>query len=520
MNKDIGRSKQLLLNITSAIVSLAVSIGISFFLTPYIVAKLGVEANGFIGLSLNIIFYTGLITYALHIRAWNVITIKVAQRKMKEANEYFNSVYVANIVLCIVTLLLSSLFVYKMEFVLNIPLRLLFDVKLTFAISFINFIITTMGSIYSIAFFATNKVHIGSLRIIFSNILRLMVVVVMFVFLNPQIYYVALASVASSLYVLVIDIFWTKKLLPDIKMDLSKFGFSRIKELISSSSWITFDKLSQILISNIDLLLSNIFISASAMGILNVSKIIPNVIYNLLSTLTGAFTPEMTILYGKNNFTELQNSVSQATRILCLFVALPNLILIVYGKEFYSLWQPTQDSSLLYGLSVLSIISSFIIGPIQPLYSIFTIMNKVRENSIAMIILAVISIFGTLVLLKTTNLGLYSLLYVSMIGSSLLALCYQIPRVAILLKLKWYHFYKLIIMNILVTLLMSIVGYRIKHIFNVHSWITLILSASITSLVSIILMWFIMLNKKEREFLINKLNSRRKQHLNLEIGSD
>ena len=58
--------KQTILNMVSSFISQLLSLGISFFLTPYIVSKLGAAAYGFFGLSNNIIGYTALLTVALN----------------------------------------------------------------------------------------------------------------------------------------------------------------------------------------------------------------------------------------------------------------------------------------------------------------------------------------------------------------------------------------------------------------------------------------------------------------------
>ena len=95
------KNKNLLINIVTSIISLATSIGISFFLTPYIVDKIGKEAYGFIGLINNLVSYISIITIALNSMAGRFITIKIHQNNEKEANEYFNSVLISNIIMAL-----------------------------------------------------------------------------------------------------------------------------------------------------------------------------------------------------------------------------------------------------------------------------------------------------------------------------------------------------------------------------------------------------------------------------------
>ena len=53
--KNFTSNQMLVINMTSNFLSLAVTFGISFFLSPYIVKTVGVEAYGFVGLANNFI---------------------------------------------------------------------------------------------------------------------------------------------------------------------------------------------------------------------------------------------------------------------------------------------------------------------------------------------------------------------------------------------------------------------------------------------------------------------------------
>ena len=62
----MNTSKQLTINMIANFVNFGISLCISFFLSPYIVRTIGVEANGFITLANNFVSYTSLITIALN----------------------------------------------------------------------------------------------------------------------------------------------------------------------------------------------------------------------------------------------------------------------------------------------------------------------------------------------------------------------------------------------------------------------------------------------------------------------
>ena len=95
MNK-ISQSKQLVINMSASFVSYGVSLFISFFLSPYIVRTIGVEANGFVGLANNFVSYASLITIALNSLAGRFITISITRGNEADTNRYYTSVFFAN----------------------------------------------------------------------------------------------------------------------------------------------------------------------------------------------------------------------------------------------------------------------------------------------------------------------------------------------------------------------------------------------------------------------------------------
>ena len=73
----MNRNKQLAINMSANFIAYIVNFGISFFLSPYIVKNIGVDAYGFIGLANNFITYAGLITIAVNSLAGRFVTVKI-----------------------------------------------------------------------------------------------------------------------------------------------------------------------------------------------------------------------------------------------------------------------------------------------------------------------------------------------------------------------------------------------------------------------------------------------------------
>ena len=61
-----------------------------------------------------------------------------------------------------------------------------------------------------------------------------------------------------------------------------------------------------------------------------------------------------------------------------LFAAIPIAILIGFGKEFYQLWVPNQNANLLELLTIITCFNLIFALPLEPLYNIFTVKNKIK----------------------------------------------------------------------------------------------------------------------------------------------
>ena len=109
------------------------------------------------------------------------------------------------------------------------------------------------------------------------------------------------------------------------------FDSKIIKELLSSGIWSVITKLGQILSDGLDLLITNIFINASAMGTLSVAKTLPSAISSLLVTISGIFSPQLTIYYAKGEIDRLVEELKKSMKISGLFTIIIMSAMIVLG---------------------------------------------------------------------------------------------------------------------------------------------------------------------------------------------
>lgn len=504
----MGKNKQLLINMTAQILGFVVSMCINFFLTPYVVENVGKEAYGFVGLANNFVDYANLVAVALNSMAGTFITIKLHKNDNEGANKYFTSILLANIILALITSIAGAFIVINISRLVNVPNNILFDVKILWAFVFANFGLKIIGGTFEVATFAKNRLDLSSVRNIQSNLLKAILLVLMYTFLTTKVWYIGLTSFLCSFYVLIWNGYYTKKLLPNIEIKKSYFDINAIIEIIKSGIWNTITRLGQLLNAGLDLLITNLFIGSGPMGILSISKTVPNLIANINGMLASVFAPSLTIAYAKGDKKEILYNLNQSSKIMGIVVNIPIAILIVYGREFYSLWMPKENGQVLQILSIITILCAMVECSIMSIYYLFTAMNRVKENSISMLVQGILNTIIVIILLKTTDLGVYAVAGISTILTMIRIITFSAPFAAKLLGLKWYTFFPNILRSILAVVTLSIISYIIKQIIPAYSWITLIISGSIAGVLGLIINFLLFLKKDDREIIFDIINKK------------
>ncbi len=172
---------------------------------------------------------------------------------------------------------------------------------------------------------------------------------------------------------------------------------------------------------------------------------------------------------------------------------------ISLGYDFYRIWLPEQDTSLLYILSILTLLPTAISCGVISLEYVFMITNNLIADAIFMLAISITSIVITLYLINTTSLGLYAIAGVS----SLL----EIGRRTIFWPIytakysdaKWHTFYPDYFKSWLCMTVVIGIGILMRKLIHIKSWLTFVSVASITAFVSFPINAMLITRKQSRQ---------------------
>lgn len=505
------KKKRLMTNLIANLLAFAIQMAISFILSPYLVNRLGNEAYGFIGLANNFVSYVTILTVALNSMAGRFISLEINKENYKKANEYYASTFFANLFMSIIVAVLSSIMIFNLNNLINVSAQLDTDVKITFILVFLNFIISILTTVFSVATFIRNRIDIDSIKSIFLNLLRVSILLVLFAIFQPKIYYIAIASVVCTILGSIINIFITRKLVPELKIKIRYFNFESIKTLLLSGIWNSINSLARVLLTGLDLLVANLFVSGEAMGILSIAKTVPNMVESLLSTIAGVFTPQFTILYAQGKKEELISEIKFSIKLLSLIMTVPLAGLVIFGYDFYSLWLPVKSADEIMQIQILSIISvlPYIFSAyIFTLFSIDTVTNQLKRPVIASFIMSIVTIITEIIVLRYTNLGVYAIAGVSSFYWLIKIWFFNPINAAYNLKIKWNTFYPPFL-KASMCLILILVAFSIGHsLVSINSWVDFLFFVGIFGIIGYIINFIILLNKNEKTQVVNKIKSK------------
>ncbi|WP_432303005.1 lipopolysaccharide biosynthesis protein [Bifidobacterium adolescentis] len=510
----MGDKKQLLVNMVASLVNFAVSVGIGLVLTPYIVRSIGAEAYGFIGLANTFVSYAQLLTIALNSVAGRFITVAYHEGDEAKANGYYSSTLAANGIMVVVLVVVAAPVVTFLDRLVNISPHLVGDVKALFVFIFLNFMLSTIATVYSVATFVKNKLYLSSIANLAFSLVRVVVMVALFGILPPKVYYVGLAVCLATAVTTLMNRSYTRRLLPDISFDKKSVSWLSIREMLSAGVWNVVTKLQQIMMFGLQLLVANLMISPYLMGMLSIAQTVPNQISGLMWTVSSLFYPEQTKYYAQGKHKELIEDLKSGMKVSGFFTNIIFVAMLVAGYDFMSLWQHGQDTELLYQLLTLTMLGLLISGVATTLQNLPLIVNRLKKYSIGWLVYSAISMVVLIAFIEVLpKWGVFLVAAIPPLFEILANVTFVPIYASRCLGIGKFEFYPIYIRYFASTAVAAAACWGIRHVFALvaNGWVSLILTCCLYALVTILLDVVLLLGRKERSMLVGVL--RKKLHI-------
>lgn len=501
--------KRVAINMTAQLLAFAVNMLLGFILVPVIDSMIP-NAYGFTDIANKFVQAAQIVVSALNTMASRFITIHIHRNDREEANQYFSSVFFANVLMAAVFMVPAMFVVVYLGHIFQVPPEAsLPDIQMLFFFIFVNFLISITTSVFGVAPYSKDRLELSSIATILGEVVRLAVLFVSYFFFRPYLWYVGCASVASTLVQAAANLIFTRRLLPDMEVKRKHFRWTKVKELVSLGAWNSVTRLGQLLLDGLSTSIANIMISAAAMTTISISTQVPTVISNLMGTIAGVFNPQMTIAYAREDKKQLLEIIESADRIMIFIISIPIAFMTVFGKTFFRLWiGKTQNPDELYLLALLNVGTLFVSASIQVLYHVFLITKKVKLNSVVILLSGILTTATVFLLLETTNLGVYAIAGVSTFYGILRNLIFTPIYAAKCLKVKWYTFYGDILLGLVSIGAICLTALPFQLFIEIDGWIKLFAVGIAAGILALAVNFLIVLRKNERRMVLDMIKKK------------
>jgi len=498
--------KNFSLNLIGQMLVFMINMVTGLFLTPYIVGALGTEAYGYIGIINNLISYLSILTTSLNALAGRYIAISYLKNDKKQTNEYFTSVFFSNVILGIAIFILSLLLSIKLESLIHIPSDIVLDVKIAFILAALSSSISLLSVVWGCAAFIKNKLYLNSFAQVGAGLVRILLLLLLFTLFPPKILYYSLGGVVSGLIVLIIELFITQKMLPDISIKRSCFLLKKVLELIKNGVWVSLQSLNKLLQTGLDLLITNIFVDTISTGLFSIAKQIPVVLTQIPALLANIFNPKLAELYVKEQKNDFIRYLYFTMKFLTFVMVVPLIGFIVFGNNFYALWLPKHSAdeiATIQTLSVLTVLPCLFDAYVQGLYYVNILTNKIKNSVLITFAFSVMSVVTEFVLLLVTDMN--PLLVIAATSSVFISIRYLIVTpiyCACVLGFHKFIFFKQLIKSIFISAIIFSIFMIAKSFLHLNTWLTFIASVLLVGLVGYIVVFLIAFTGEEKKKVI------------------
>jgi membrane protein EpsK len=495
-------TEQLPKNLLANVANFIVNIIIGIFLVPYFISTLGIAAYGLIPLATSLTSYITILTDSLNVAVSRYLTVDLHQKDYQKANITFNTaLFGLSGIIGVLIPIVMVLSIYAPRF-FNVPAEQEFEVILLFFGVFAAFLIRSWSSNFTVSLYAYNRLDLQNLLNIISVIVQVSLIVVLFTLFSPQLSYIGFAYLVSSIVFLLGAIVLSKRINPHLHIGLSYFDRSRLNELSFMGWWVVVDQIGSLLLLQIDLIVVNLLFGATAGGEYAVVLLWAILLRSIAGTLAGVLCPMILTYYAKKKNEQIIFLSKSSVKGLGLLMALPIGLICGFAPNLLTLWVGPQFAHLaplMWVLCLPLVISLCIL----PLFSINIAYNKVKIPGIVTLFMGIGDLILAFCLPLYFGWGYYGVAIAGVIVVTLRSAFFVPWYTAKLMGISSKTFIKPMISGLIATLIIAGLTAILGKIFIISSWINLMIFCGIISIVYLIVIWYIGLNKLEQEIFIS-----------------
>jgi len=490
-------ASQLPVNIVANMVYFIVSIIVGIVLVPYFVSTLGVAAYGIIPLATSITGYVAIVVQSLNMSVSRHLTVYLQQENYAAANRTFNTAIFG--LSTIIALMVPVVIVVAvlMPILFHVPAGQENDVTLLFLGVCSAFLINAWSGNFTVQLFAYNRLDFQNLVNITNIIVQTGLIVLFFELYHPSLAVVGLAYLIAAISASIVAITLAKRVCPFLKLSISAFDRSRLKDLGGMGGWAIVNQIGSLLFLQIDLIVVNILFGSGIAGEYAIVLMWGMLMRSVASTISGVFTPMVLTYYAKGQIETLTKMMISAVKLMGLIIALPIGLICGFAPQILTVWVGAKYA-FLAPLLMLMVIHLTINLSVTPLFSINIAYNKIRVPGILTFFMGLGNFGLAFALPLFAGMGFYGVAAAGAIVLTLKNAVFTPWYATKVMGIKPFTFTKSMLPGIIAAISLMIGSTIIGHFTSPTSLITLAFVGGIISIAYLSLIGMFGLSTSER----------------------
>lgn len=485
-------------------ISLGLTSFISILYTPIMLRLLGQSEYGLFNLANSVIGYLGVLDFGLG-NAVIRYTAKYRALDDKEGEQNLHGMFiVVYSILAIIIIIIGSVFVSNAGAIfsqsltngeLNKIKTLMFIMIFNLAISFPFGVFG--GIINAYEHFIFPRI-IGIVRAILNPL-----IMIPLLFLGYKSVGMTIATTVINVLFISVNMYYCLKVLK-IEIKFKGIDFNVLKEISGYSFFIFLNMIVDKIYWATDQFILGAISGTIAVAIYSVGSTMNTYYMNFSTAISSVFLPKVTKMVTKNaTEKELSDLFIKAGRIQYIIMVFILSGFLIVGKEFISIWAGVDYLSAYYIAIVVMI--PLTVPLIQNLgITILQAKNMHKFRSNVYIVIAILNVVASIPLAKLLGgFGAALSTGISMtVGNIMIINIYYYKK----LKIDIPKFWKEIFFMTIPVIISLAVGYLINNAINIGGYLGITIKAGAFSSIFFVLMWFIGMNKYEKELFLAPIN--------------
>jgi O-antigen/teichoic acid export membrane protein len=337
------RARHIARSVLSNWFAMAAGMAVGFFLSPFLVHRLGNVAYGVWILAISSISYFGLLDLGLR----NSVTMFVAKAHTtgdhESASEVLSAALWVRIQMAALMMMLCGVLVIVFPIVFKVTPAMAADARTVVLLMGLNLAIYMSIGVFGGILSALNRYDLYTLVILTQLILRVIGIVTV-LRTGHGIVAIAWCELVAGTVSYVLFAYIARRIYPELRIRLKKPNREVLQRIWSYSAYVFLLMIAVQLVYQTDNLVVGAFVSASAVTFYSIGNSLCRYTQGLVGTMTNTFTPAASTYDAAGDTSSLRALYYNGTRAT-MAVSLPILITLIFrGDNFIGVWMGPQYS--------------------------------------------------------------------------------------------------------------------------------------------------------------------------------